>query len=385
MPSPTKANHGAVGSGVNGLPLATLLSQVLVAFTIEFDNEFEHQMQHRTTRFSAAGESRRGPWLVSMVMFSNLMRFVTGDGVTVGELQTLARTAKLSLTGMERWGYIRVEPDPADSRPRLRHRDWVVRPTAKGRKAQEVWRPLFDVIGKRWQARFGKDMIDALRESLTALVTRLGAGLPDYLPVLGYGLRAEVYSHEGKVPATLEIGFAARLDLSAMLSRVLLAFTIDFESESDLSLAICANVVRLLDDSGVRVRDLPRLSGVSKEAIKMALGFLAKRRHIVLEPDPTAARTKLVRLTPKGHLVQDAYRQRLSAVEGRWTERVGRDNIINLRETLQRLVGEPTAASAPLFLGLEPHPGGWRASVPKPDTLPHYPMVLHRGGYPDGS
>jgi hypothetical protein len=27
----------------------------------------------------------------------------------------------------------------------------------------------------------------------------------------------------------------------------------------------------------------------------------------------------------------------------------------------------------------------WRASVPNPETLPHYPMVLHRGGYPDGS
>ena len=31
------------------LPLATLLSQVLVAYTIEFDNEFERLMPHRTT------------------------------------------------------------------------------------------------------------------------------------------------------------------------------------------------------------------------------------------------------------------------------------------------------------------------------------------------
>jgi hypothetical protein len=34
-----------------------------------------------------------------------------------------------------------------------------------------------------------------------------------------------------------------------------------------------------------------------------------------------------------------------------------------------------------LFRGLEPHPDGWRASVRKPNTLPHYPMVLHRGGF----
>jgi hypothetical protein len=38
-----------------------------------------------------------------------------------------------------------------------------------------------------------------------------------------------------------------------------------------------------------------------------------------------------------------------------------------------------------LFRGLGPYADGWRASVHKPDTLPHYPMVLHRGGFPDGS
>jgi hypothetical protein len=34
---------------------------------------------------------------------------------------------------------------------------------------------------------------------------------------------------------------------------------------------------------------------------------------------------------------------------------------------------------------MQPYPDGWRASVRAPATLPQYPMVLHRGGYPDGS
>jgi hypothetical protein len=72
-------------------------------------------------------------------------------------------------------------------------------------------------------------------------------------------------------------------------------------------------------------------------------------------------------------------------IEGRWLARFGKDDIRNLRKSLERLVGEPTAALSSLFRGLEPHPEGWRASVRKSDTLPHYPMVLHRGGYPDGS
>ena len=43
-----------------------------------------------------------------------------------------------------------------------------------------------------------------------------------------------------------------------------------------------------------------------------------------------------------------------------------------------------------------PHPDGWRANPPyarltqamiadPAGALPHYPMVSHRGGYPDGS
>ena len=48
---------------------------------------------------------------------------------------------------------------------------------------------------------------------------------------------------------------------------------------------------------------------------------------------------------------------------------------------------EPLAAGRPpvLFGGLEPYPDNWRASVRRPATLPHFPVVLHRGGYPDGS
>jgi hypothetical protein len=54
---------------------------------------------------------------------------------------------------------------------------------------------------------------------------------------------------------------------------------------------------------GLRDGDLPRLSGVSKEAISMAMGFLQARGYALVEPE----------------------------------------------------------------------------------TLPHYPMILHRGAYPDGS
>jgi DNA-binding MarR family transcriptional regulator len=384
MKPPTKIERRTVADAEGtDLPLSTLLSQVLVAYTIEFDNEFEHQMPHRTTTSKPAADARGGPWLVSLVMWANFMQFVGEEGLTIGELQRRARVVKLSLAGMERWGYVVVAPDPADGRPKPPRRDWVV-PTAKGRRAREVWRPLFDVIEERWQTRFGKNEIDGLRESLSAVVGQFDIELPEYLPVLGYGMIAEVPPH-GYVPAVRDRRVPPRLHLPTLLSQVLLAFTIEFERESDLSLAISANVIRILSEKGVYARDLPRLAGVSKEAIKMSVGFLEKWRYLTVEPDPTAKGTKLVRLTPKGRQIQDAYRRRLGVIEERWQAQFGKDNIRRLRQSLERLVGEPTAKLSPLFRGLEPHPSGWRASVRKPDTLPHHPMVLHRGGYPDGS
>jgi DNA-binding MarR family transcriptional regulator len=360
------------------LPLSTLLSQVLVAFTIEFDNEFERQMPHRTTNHGSTAGSHHGPWLVSLVMWSNCMRFVGEQGVRVGELEDLARTPT-NLNGMERWGYVVVAPDPADSRPKPPRSDWVIRARPNGRRAQEVWRPLFSAIEKRWQARFGKDQIDQLRESLWALISQIHVELPDCLPILGYGLFSRGPDREREAPAGRQSGTGHRLPLSTLLARVLLAFAIEFERESELSLAISANVVRVLDEKGVRVRDLPLLTGVSKEAIAVAMGVLRKRRVAIVEPDPTGSRAKVARLTPKGRDAQDAYRQLPGIIEERWQARFGKDTIRALRDSLERLVG------APLFRGLEPHPDGWRASVRKPNTLPHYPMVLHRGGFPDGS
>jgi DNA-binding MarR family transcriptional regulator len=379
------------------LPLTALLSQVLVAFTIEFDNEFERRMPHRTTKYGSTSDSRLAPWHASQVMWCNCMQFVSEEGVTVGELQRLART-ETNLAGMQRWGYIVIEPAPTGNpakRPRL---DALIRPTRAGRKAQEVWRPLCGVIEQRWQSRFGQSEIEQLREALWVLNSQFDVALPDCLPILRYGLfsigqhpgddrlRATQVDYERKASIGDESDSAFHLSLSALLSRVLLAFAIEFERESDVSLAICANVLRVLIEQGVRVQDLPHLSGVSKEAISMAMGILQKRHLAVVEPDPTGSRFNVVRLTSQGRKAQDTYHQRLNVIEQRWQTRFGKDNIRTLREALERLVGgASTVQQSPLYKGLEPYPEGWRASVPRPDTLPHFPMVLHRGGFPDGS
>ncbi len=365
------------------LPLPTLLSQALVAFTIEFDNEFEHRVPHWTTAGGRPVSSSHGLWLTSMVMWLNCMRYVGEQWMPVRELERLARTAT-NLNGMRRWRYIYVEPAPGDSRAKPPAGDLLVRATNRGRRAQEVWHSLDGVIEQRWEDRFGRAKIDSLTASLVALVSELDGSLPDCMPILGYGLFTSDPTPAGTHPAG---SAAADLALPALLARPLVAFATEFETgfQPRVSLAISADVLRVLHERPVRLQELPRISGVSREAIDMALGILEKRRLTATEPDPAAPRGKVVRLTPAGLVARDALRDRVALLETRWAERLGESRIGALRASLEPLVGDPDGGPSPLFAGLEPYPDGWRASVRRPDTLPHFPMVLHRGGYPDGS
>lgn len=120
------------------------------------------------------------------------------------------------------------------------------------------------------------------------------------------------------------------------------------------------------DLESILVRDLPRLSGVSKEAIATSISFLEKRGYAQIE---SSGRTKALALMPKGYRARDRYREQTEVTR-----------FENVREALESI-----ASGESLFRGMEPYPDGWRASVAPPTVLPHFPMILHRGGFPDGS
>src|SRR5579871_1179275 len=240
------------------------------------------------------------------------------------------------------------------------------------------------VIEQRWQQRFGAGAIEQLRAFLSALVGQFDANLPDCLPILGYGLVTRASFCDHPVPPGHPPDDVAPLPLSALLARALVAFAIEFECEADVSIAIGANILRLCREQSPLIRDLPRLSGVSKEAIAMALSYLEKRGFAVVGEEAPDSKRKALTLTPKGGQARDTYLKLVGEIEERWQIRFGAQLVSRLRAALEPLVGAPGARS-PLFEGLEPPPGGWRASVRSPETLPHFPMVLHRGGYPDGS
>jgi methyltransferase (TIGR00027 family) len=364
------------------LSLSALLSQALVALTIELDNETEHRLPHRTTNYGVDDQGG-GAWLVSLAMFENCLRFVTDEPITVAELETLARTGT-NLDGMRRWGYITIDGTAKKiHRGRRPGPGAVLRATPRGMRARQAWLPLPGLVEQRWRERYGADRIARLRQPLEAIAGQLEPGLPDALPILGPTL----FSHgpDPALPPRPHEPDVASLPLSALLSRVLLGFALEYEGESRLSLAVGANMLRVLGPEGTRLRDLPLLTGISREAVNWALGVLVRARLAVEEPDPAASRGKVARLTPAGRRAQHRYLELLGAVEDRWTQRFGADTIGALRESLEVLAVGADSQPPPLFEALEPYPDNWRALVRPPRTLPNYPMVLHRGGYPDGS
>jgi hypothetical protein len=356
------------------VPLSTPLSQLLIAFTIEFDNELDHRLME-------ADLGHRLP--ISMVMWLNFLRFV-GDGITVAELPEASGIPKSrtlsTLGGMERWRYVFVSAKPTGAAPKSK-RDgwgsaralrpgWCVRPTSIGEKVQEIAPPLFGEIESRWERRFGEATVDELRRALQPVIGGLDVELPEYLPIVDgrNGMVAEIDERAGATTAP---------HLSALLAQVLLAYTLDFERRSELSLPLAANFVRVLGKTGLDVRELPAAAGVSREATTMALNFLKKTGYVSVE-------AKLARLTAKGLKAQAAAPALHAELEREWKPQ-------RLRKAMARVLDQRRLAE-----GLHPYPDGWRArkryveqtnAVLDDPTgrLPHYPMVLHRGGWPDGS
>ncbi len=301
------------------LPLSALLSRALVAFTIELDNTWESRVAHRTTRF---GGPRGAVYGTSLAMWSNFMRAVPADGVSIAELE-------------------------------------------------------------RWVGRFGDGAVAGLRGDLEQLDGELGlADLPQWLTGHYGGYAGQALEFNRRAPAAAADEWP--LPLSALLCQVLQAYALEYEAESDAPLSYSANVLRLLDEDGVRVAELPRRSGVAVEALRVAVQILAKRRFIAVGSDPSGGRLKVARLLGRGQAAQGLYRERPAGLEDGWRRRAGDATLQRLRAALEGIVTAPPGERAPMWRGLEPPPESWRSRVAAPDVLPDFPMA-RQSGHPDGA
>jgi DNA-binding MarR family transcriptional regulator len=299
------------------LPLNILLSQTLIALTNEFERE-------------GAGT----PPVPSLTIWSNVLQYVGDEGVDQRRLPARAHLSKRAfppaIGSLKRSGYVVVGADPDDPKAK------IVRPTDLGREAREAFRPLFDVVDKRWRKRFGTGEMQTLRTTLEDLVGQLEFELSHY--PTGYG-SADVSITGGpgqdwKFWPRDDGDTVSTLPLSALLSQALVAFAIDYEREG-LALAFSATVLPPLSDKWQPLSDPPPM-GITGN------GRNTLERHgiAVVKADPKDKKAKLVRLTWLGNRLRDIYRPLVGKIEKNWQTTYDKDTILTLRATLQRIVGQ---------------------------------------------
>ena len=340
-------------------PLTTLLSWAWIAFAMEADNAVDAtDPRHVGARFR-----------ISLAMWANALRVIGDDGTTLDELRYAAR-AGANIGGLERWGWISVGDVAAGRREgygtsRGLRGDTVLRLTRAGAFACELWPRVIADVEERWETRFGRDVLAALRRALSPLGHGMPSAPPEVAPSDGF--RTHVI--------TAEADDMRERPLGVLLGQALTQLTLEHELGAVVSLPVAANALRVIDAKTVAIRDLPASSGVSKEAVAMLVSFL-QRRGLA---EVGAQRT--ITLTTGGLAALDGYVQRAEQTSNP-----------ELRSCISAIVSRRDS----LARGLVPPERSWRWNPPyaaqtrrfiadPTAALPWHPMVLHRGGWPDGS
>ena len=325
-------------------PLSALLSQILVAYTVELDSEFERRMLQTPSR---------SPRL-SLVIWLNLLQFLAAGPISVRTLAARALSTADNTTAalgcLERWGVIALQPGKRAGFGSGRgiRADWPVHLTASGETAATIWPNLIPEIDARWSKRFGDDATTKLRHSLEAIERQIDLELPQGLPMALLKL-----PEFGPRKSAAQDG----LPLPVLLSRVLLAFALEFERESKTPLSLCANAIRILGDDPLPETEIPKRTGCSEETA--GLGWQHKP-YVIVEKDPSRGRGKFVRLSEAGIKTQHAYYSRTPKIEEMWKTRFPTATK-EVRESLTTLLER-----AELSDGLKPPPGTTRAGVQTP-------------------
>ena len=371
---------------VETVPLSTLLTWAWVAFVIEADNAFEAICRDRGAQV----------FRISFAMWANGLRCIEEEGITVRDLRG-ATGAACNLPGLERWGWIRLGEDdhPNLGRERPRRAGYgtsrgvtdstVVRPRQAGSVARRVWPEVLERTELAWRDRFGSGAIENLRSALEGFGRQMPWSPPEVHPSDGFWTHiaeaTTAHAPQANPAADRPDADAARAsgdmakNLGPLLGRALVELTLDHEGGSQTSLPLAANGLRVVAGAPVATRELTARTGTSKEAVAMVTGFL-QRKGLA-----TAVPNRMIVATTEGIEALYDYEEQAAAADRP-----------QLRSALESILGRRDE----LALGLVPPPGCWRGEgtykrqtnrlLANPrSALPWHPMVLHRGGWPDGS
>jgi hypothetical protein len=144
---------------LEAVPLSALLSQSLLAFTIDY-------------------ESKGLGWLATA---ATVLQYIGDDGVPLSGLGGEERVTGTGRSTLERHGVIVVEPHPSGRGKKL------VRLTSLGKKRRDAYEPLVREVEQRWRTLYGPQVVADLRASLESLVSLLDTQrLADHPPMISW-------------------------------------------------------------------------------------------------------------------------------------------------------------------------------------------------------
>jgi hypothetical protein len=220
-----------------------------------------------------------------------------------------------------------------------------------------------EVTERRWSTRVDAEGA-GLRAALAGLVGQFDLELPHYpisygsadFSVTGGGFRSgqlgppRIPAHgQDWAPVVRPDGDTTTgLGLTALLSQLLVAFSIDYTEACGAALVVAEGLVRGFGTKNiVPMKNLPPVLGVNGG------GRSALERHgvVSIRPDPNNARGRLAHLSPLGQQVRDTYGVRVQDVESDWAAGFGRSNVATIRHTLETMLaafqpGHPDALVA---------------------------------------
>ena len=309
-----------------GVPLPSLLSHALIAFERDY------------------GEA--GYQVPTLPAWSNVLRAFGDEPLTdreLGRRGILAkRVVRVVLRDLARLGWL--EPDA--TRPR------AFRLSARAKALEVAARQRLAEVEERWRDRHGLDVIERLRNGLAGVAPRLELEWPWYLTGYGPGdasvtggsfLPAEagpprvpgrgeewpVVPRDTSVPV-------AELPLSALLSKVLAAFTVDYEEEHLGALSAASVFLAQVPGDGISLARARAICDI------VGSGRSTAERHlcVVVAPGRPSDGTRMVHLTPKARRMRDSYPALVMDIEARWRDTFGARVLDDLREALETVDAE---------------------------------------------
>jgi hypothetical protein len=257
----------------------------------------------------------------SLDQWSNLLRALDTTGVPQRDLPMSLRLSKRAvrarLSIALRRGWIEgVKPGAGQAEIRL---------TPHGSETAARWKRLQHDAEQQWQTAIGLDAASKLRASLESLVSVLPLEHPHYPASYG-AADASITGGNGndwKAVVRDRGDTVSHLPLSALLSQVVVAFAIGYEERSPVALSLSTTIIGRIPPGGRFLRELGYSAGLSALA----------RHGFVRVAGKNGA--EVVTLTSQGCAVQDAYRERIQAVETEWRDGFGHETIASLRGQLE--------------------------------------------------